>query len=246
MGLNIGDGFPVLLTDCPWDYKNAQNHDPARGGTPYEPMKIEDLCALTPLIQAVAAPDCILFHWATGPKMKEAIHVMEAWGFIYTTMAFNWVKLNGRGKIIVPDHNLIVMNSPDQQDGFTLTPKDMILKGGIRSGQGYYTNTDSEFVLLGKRGKTSHLRASKSVKQPVFWPEAEPIITPIAGHSSKPEEVRSRIEELTGNIPGLELFARPPARVPGWVKIGWEIDGQDISVMLQQLIDGEYRRPPNG
>ncbi len=250
MGLNIGDGFPVIYADCPWDYDNPQDHDPARGGTPYPPMKTQDICDMAPLIRKVAAPNCILFHWATGPKMKEAIATMEAWGFTYTTVAFNWTKLNARGQIIIPEENMIVMNNPDKNNGFRLTPKDMVLKGGLRSGQGYYTNQNCEYVLLGKRGKTADLRVSKSVKQPVFmpdqdgWPQSEPIVTPLTVHSAKPEEVRARINELTGNVPALELFARPPGRVPGWVKLGYEIDQEDIRTMLERLIDGEYRRPP--
>jgi site-specific DNA-methyltransferase (adenine-specific) len=250
MGINIGDGFPVLLIDPPWPYDNNQGHASARGGTPYEEISMEDLCALRPLIDQVVAKDSLLFLWATGPKMREALQLMDALGFKYTTVAFNWTKLNARGQIIIPEENMIVMNNPDKNNGFRLTPKDMVLKGGLRSGQGYYTNQNCEYVLLGKRGKTADLRVSKSVKQPVFmpdqdgWPQSEPIMTPLTVHSAKPEEVRARINELTGNVPALELFARPPGRVPGWVKLGYEIDQEDIRTMLERLIDGEYRRPP--
>ncbi len=243
VGLNIGEGFPVLYTDCPWEYSNPQDFDPARGGTPYKQMSTEDLCAMAPLINQVVAKDCILFHWATFPKLKEALTVMEAWGFTYTTVAFNWVKLNSTGKLLVPDKNMVMVGvDEDGSAGFTLSPKDVVLKGGIRSGQGYYTNANAEICLLGRRGKTSGMRASRKVKQVVFA-EGETIITPIGEHSAKPEEVRLRIEELTGGLPSLELFARPPGRVPGWVKMGWEIDQEDIRVVLQRLIDGGYRRP---
>jgi N6-adenosine-specific RNA methylase IME4 len=250
MPINVNEGFPVLYSDCPWDYSNDQDHKSDRGGTPYEQMTLDDLCAMRPLIDKVTAKNCILFQWTTLPKIIEGLTLMEAWGFHYTTTAFVWVKLNAKGKVLQPETNMVVMNTPDKNDGFVLTPKDVVLKGGVRSGQGYYTNANAEIVLLGKRGRASQLRTVKSVKQVVFAEdfsyEGETIITPVQAHSAKPEEVRERINVLTGGIPALELFARPPARVPGWVKLGWEIDNEDIRVMLQRLIDGEYSRPKDG
>lgn len=50
--------------------------------------------------------------------------------------------------------------------------------------------------------------------------------TPIEQHSKKPDIVRSRIVELLGGVPRVELFARK--RYDGWVSIGNEIDGLDI------------------
>ena len=35
--------------------------------------------------------------WATFPMLREALEVIEAWGFIYKTVAFNWVKQNKTG-----------------------------------------------------------------------------------------------------------------------------------------------------
>lgn len=238
MAIKLHGGFPRIYSDCPWQYDNPQDFDPARGGTPYKQMSVADLCALAPLVQQVAAKDCILFHWATFPKLKEAIEVMEAWGFTYTTGGFTWVKLNGTGEVIVPTQRMVMVG---QDTGFTLEPNDIVLKKGVRSGQGYYTNANAELCLIGKRGKAASLRVDNSVKQVVFEPEV--VLAPMLGHSAKPEEVRDRINTLTGDIPGLELFARPPARSPGWLKVGWEIDQADISVVLKQLIDGEYRRP---
>ena len=36
--------------------------------------------------------------WATFPMLKEALDVIEAWGFTYKTVAFNWVKQNKSGE----------------------------------------------------------------------------------------------------------------------------------------------------
>ena len=45
----------------------------------------------------IANDDCALFMWATFPMLKEALDVIEAWGFTYKTVAFNWVKQNKNG-----------------------------------------------------------------------------------------------------------------------------------------------------
>jgi len=42
----------------------------------------------------IAAWDSVCFMWATYPKLKEALYVMQAWGYEYKTVAFTWVKIN--------------------------------------------------------------------------------------------------------------------------------------------------------
>lgn len=55
-------------------------------------MSLKDICNLP--IDAIAGKDSILFLWATFPMLLEALKVMEAWGFIFKTVAFVWVKQN--------------------------------------------------------------------------------------------------------------------------------------------------------
>ena len=35
--------------------------------------------------------------WATYPKMQEALDLIEAWGFTYKSIAFQWIKQNRSG-----------------------------------------------------------------------------------------------------------------------------------------------------
>ena len=35
--------------------------------------------------------------WATFPMLREALDVIEAWGFSYKTVALMWVKQNSTG-----------------------------------------------------------------------------------------------------------------------------------------------------
>jgi N6-adenosine-specific RNA methylase IME4 len=56
-------------------------------------------------------------------------------------------------------------------------------------------------------------------------------------HSKKPDEVRRRIEQLMGDVPRAELFARQ--RYDGWVCLGDEIDGLDIREAIKQVKEME-------
>lgn len=62
------------------------------GRSPYPVMKTEDIAALP--VDALAAKDCVLFLWATYPKLPDALEVMAGWGFRFSTVAFTWVKQN--------------------------------------------------------------------------------------------------------------------------------------------------------
>lgn len=55
-------------------------------------MTLDEICALP--VSRIAADDCVLFLWTTYPKLKEALRVIEAWGFIYVSAAFVWLKQN--------------------------------------------------------------------------------------------------------------------------------------------------------
>lgn len=58
----------------------------------YSTMSTADICDLP--VRNIATDEAILFMWATFPNITEAIEVMKAWGFIYKTAAFVWVKKN--------------------------------------------------------------------------------------------------------------------------------------------------------
>lgn len=83
---------------------------------------------------------------------------------------------------------------------------------GIFTGMGYYTRANAEYCLLATKGKVLE-RKSRSVSSVV--------ISHIERHSQKPIEVRKRIEELFGDIPRIELFARQQA--DGWDSWGNEL-----------------------
>lgn len=82
--------YQVIYADPPWRYQRtnirgcADNH--------YPTMELDDICALP--VRELADKDCILFLWATFPKLIEAIRLIKEWGFTYKSVAFVWIKQN--------------------------------------------------------------------------------------------------------------------------------------------------------
>lgn len=82
---------------------------------------------------------------------------------------------------------------------------------GLFMGMGFFTRANVELCLIGTKGKGLK-RKDAAVRQVVM--------APVADHSRKPAEIRTRIEHLYDG-PYLELFARET--VPGWEAWGDEI-----------------------
>jgi N6-adenosine-specific RNA methylase IME4 len=93
-------------------------------------------------------------------------------------------------------------------------------------GMGFYSRQQQEHCLIARRGKPKIL--SHSVRQNIR--------APIREHSRKPDEVRNRIVELCGNVPRLEMFARPPL-VKGWDVWGNAVENDAVIsvVSIQNL-----------
>ncbi len=66
-------------------------------------------------------------------------------------------------------------------------------------GPGHWTRANAELCLLATRGHPK--RRARNVHQV--------IISHVQEHSRKPDEARRRIEALMGDVPRVELFARP-------------------------------------
>ena len=90
---NTDKKYQIIYADPPWKYADKR----CQGACEkiYPTMKIADICELP--IKDIADKDCILFMWATYPMLKEALILMEAWGFKYKTIGFQWVKQNKSG-----------------------------------------------------------------------------------------------------------------------------------------------------
>lgn len=186
--------YGALLVDPPWHYKTwsekgrdrCPDAKPFKGAPArhYETMSDDELMAL-PVIE-LAAENCVLFLWATWPKLPFALKLLGTWGFRYKTSAFDWMKADLRQPDLFKD-----------QEG--------------QMGNGYWTRSNTEPVLLATRGRPKRLNAD--VRQA--------IIEKRRAHSRKPDCVYSRIERLVTG-PYAELWAR--SRREGWDSFGNETD----------------------
>jgi N6-adenosine-specific RNA methylase IME4 len=96
--------YSVILADPPWEY-----YLPLRGSPDmhYKTIPTKELCRL----EIPAADDAVLFLWATAPKLKDALRVMESWGFGYKTHAV-WVKDRvGTGYYFRGQHELLLVGT---------------------------------------------------------------------------------------------------------------------------------------
>ncbi len=89
-----------------------------------------------------------------------------------------------------------------------------------RVNPGFYSMSQCELVLIGKRGKIPKPRGARNIRQ---------MVSVLRGaHSAKPHEVRDRIEQMFPSQRKLEMFAR--TRHAGWDAWGDQLaDSKDRS-----------------
>ncbi len=114
--------FSVIYADPPWRYEFSQSE--ARSIEAHYPtMSLEEICALP----IPATKDAVLFLWAPPPKLKEAMQVIDAWGFKYRA-SMVWVKVEVR----------------EERSG--------LLAVRPQIGMGYYARETHELLLIARKG----------------------------------------------------------------------------------------------
>jgi len=179
--------YQIIYADPPWQFKNYNDKTATNWvGEHYKQMTTEDVCNLP--IPKISDKDCILFIWATFPRLPDCLEVIKAWGFTYKTLGFNWYKEN--------------------QDS------------SLFFGMGYWTRANSEICLLATKGHPK--RQDTNVFQVVRHPRLK--------HSQKPSIIKTKIVELMGDLPRIELFAREKTE-------GWDVWGNEVEsdIDLNQL-----------
>lgn len=88
--------YGAILVDPPWQYKmrSAKGHAKSPEAH-YGTMSLDDLKALP--VNQLAAPSCVMFMWSTWPHLPQALELLDAWGFAYSTGGA-WVKRTPSGK----------------------------------------------------------------------------------------------------------------------------------------------------
>lgn len=88
--------YQLIMADPPWrfDLWSAAGEEKSPQAQ-YATMDLADIEALP--VGTLAAPDCLLWLWATFPLLPQAMGVMQAWGFRYVTGGC-WAKETVTGK----------------------------------------------------------------------------------------------------------------------------------------------------
>lgn len=96
--------FTVIYADPPWEYEFSQSGSRSIEAH-YDPMAVGEICQAP----HPADENAILFLWATSPKIREALQVIDEWGFTYRT-SMVWVKDKwGMGYYIRGQHELLLI-----------------------------------------------------------------------------------------------------------------------------------------
>lgn len=195
--------YDLLLADPPWSYNNKSSN-----GAADNHYNTTDFYSLTRLpIEKIASDNSVLCMWYTGNFVREAYELAEAWGFkVRTGFGFVWVKLNKNAGDRIDKH--------PPEDFFDFME---LLNAETRINGGNYTRANAEVCLIATRGRGLE-RQSASVRQIVY--------SCLGEHSEKPKEVHHRLEELYGDVPRIELFARE--------KYGeWDVYGDQVNSDIQ-------------
>jgi N6-adenosine-specific RNA methylase IME4 len=147
--------FGAILADPPWRFEvwsgktavqareSKSTYKPASAH--YETMSRDELLTLP--VAGVTAEDCAIFIWCCWPTLKDALDLIESWGFKYKTCAFDWMKAHaGQVEMFRDDFDPLM-------------------------GMGYWTRANSEPCLLATRGKPKRLNAD--VRQGIIAPRRE-------------------------------------------------------------------------
>ncbi len=89
----MGKKYGVILTDPPWHFRTYSAKGQGKSASRhYKTMSLDQICALP--VADFAAADCALFVWCTWPGIFEVKTAIDAWGFTYSGLAWEWFKYN--------------------------------------------------------------------------------------------------------------------------------------------------------
>jgi N6-adenosine-specific RNA methylase IME4 len=94
-----------------------------------------------------------------------------------------------------------------------------------KTNPGYYTMSECELCIVGKRGSIPTPRGTRNERQ--FLSEMR------TRHSAKPQEIRNRITRMFPTQKKIELFAR--ATTEGWDVFGNEVNGIVLETKSPEL-----------
>lgn len=191
--------YSVIYADPNWTFetysekgelKSPQQH--------YRCSSIDDICALP--VSDVAADDAYLFLWVTWPIIFKTERVINAWGFEFSGLAWEWIKYNPlTGKFAFGGGYGTRKN---------LEPCLLAKRGNPGLPK---SRSERDFILSGP---------DADYRYDASDPDVEVLVAPRREHSRKPDEAYARIERMFDG-PKIELFARHQ-------RAGWDAWGNEV------------------
>ncbi len=197
LSIRPAGGFGLIMADPPWSYemRSAKGYAKAPEAQ-YQTMPLAEIKALP--VEALAAPDCVLWLWAVNPMLPDCIDTLRAWGFTYKT-AGTWLKRTRFGKVGFGTGYLLRTANEPFLIGTRGRPK--VQSRGVRSALISYPD-----------GAEEHSED---------WPISTITIEGLAReHSRKPEEAYAACKELLPIAQRADLFSRTDRA--GWTAWGNE------------------------
>lgn len=103
--------YGVIVADPEWRFEPySRETGMDRAADNHYPTSVTDIIAERD-VPSIAADDAVLFLWATVPMLRDALRVMEAWGFEYKSHAI-WDKVHiGTGYWFRNRHELLLVGT---------------------------------------------------------------------------------------------------------------------------------------
>jgi N6-adenosine-specific RNA methylase IME4 len=197
LSIRPAGGFGLIMADPPWSYEMFSAKGYAKA--PEAQYATMDLAAIKALpVEALAAPDCLLWLWAVNPQLPQALEVMSAWGFTFKT-AGTWLKRTSGNKVAFGTGYILRSSNEPFLIGTRGSPK----------------------TTRGTRSSILSYEDQRAAKWSDDWPNGTITIEATAReHSRKPDEAFRACEELMPDARKLELFSRTDRE--GWATWGDE------------------------
>jgi len=96
--------YNIIYADPPWRYSFSKSKS-RKIENQYPTMELKDICDL----KIPSEDNCVLYLWATAPKLLEALKVMESWGFKYKTQAIWDKEIIGMGYWFRGQHEILLV-----------------------------------------------------------------------------------------------------------------------------------------
>jgi N6-adenosine-specific RNA methylase IME4 len=201
--INFPGPYEIIVSDPPWLYGapiREHTHGVSLPQDYYNCIPLEEIIKHKPL----SADNSILFLWATVPLLPEALEVMKAWGFKYSSNCI-WNKVrSGLGFWFLNQHETILIGTKGN---------NTVINNYDFGNESLVIDNQHEHLLVGVKGSPGI--------PPTFTRTKSIFVEQRTRHSAKPKCFMEWVEKSYPGKTKLEMYCRSPR--PGWSVFGNEV-----------------------